>query len=131
MRANHVSTISGSRDMKFSHFEAKKAHLSHFWWSKKHSLYETLIGKWVFWLKWVVNQVSTISCSRDMKFSHFKAKKAHLSHFCWSKKHSLYGTLIEKWVFWLKWVVNHRHGTIGSGDMQCCHFQPFLAKMRN
>ena len=48
--------------------------MSHFHCSKRYGLYKTLIGKWVFWLKCAVKQVSTTSGSRDIEFSPFLAE---------------------------------------------------------
>ena len=95
--------------------------------NKPYRLYETLVRKRLFWLKWVVNQVSMISHSLDVTFSHFETKKVHFSHFCWSKSFSLYKPLIVKWVFWLKWAVNLVCTISGSRDMKFSHFSAKVA----
>ena len=67
--------------LKIKWFFQKKKNwfLSLFWGFEEHILYETLLEKWVFWLKWGVNQVRTLSSSGDMDFYHLCLNFLHNS----------------------------------------------------
>ena len=58
--------------------------LNHFWRSEEHAFYETLLGKWIFQLRWVFSQVRTMSVSGCMGFCRFCPNFPHNPpYFLW------------------------------------------------
>ena len=100
---------------------SQNANFSHFRCSEWPIIYQTPIGKWVFWLKWGVYHHHSTNGSRDIKICPFYplfSQSANFSHFCCSEWPIIYQTPIGKCVFWLKWGVYHHYSTNGSGDMR-------------
>ena len=96
----------------------------HFWLSERYEIYETLIEKWCFSLKWGVYQVSRTRGTPDIGFdphlgyfTPFWHILCILGHFQSSERYILYETLIENWVLRSFWGVNLLHTINISGDI--------------
>ena len=115
-------------------------HFVHFQLSERYEIYETLIEKWSFWLKWGVYQVIMTNGSREIYFWPFWSLFmpfwplvvpydpiwAFLEQVRLSEMYEIYEKLIEIWSFWLKWGVYQVSTTNGLREIDFWPFWSFF-----
>ena len=109
---SQVCIVSRSRDSQIGPFLViftKNTYFSHFFRVWTYDMYETLIGKWILWLKWAISQVCGVSRSRDSQIGPFLTiftKNTYFIHLFRVWTCGMYETLIGKCIFQLKLAIN-------------------------
>ena len=89
--------------------EICNSHFRHIDLFYSYILWETLIGKYIFFFIWANNQLRTISQSRDIAFwliQPYGLCISHFSHIGLFYTFILYETLIGKYIFCIIWNKN-------------------------